>query len=175
MWAEEETDDLKYMVEHGFQRKEIAIILGKSFSDVSNHIKVLGYKSPLKNKEKDGLYFCPGCKTYKEKLEFNKDKYSFYGITTYCAKCGAKRKQESRKKKIFTEVDKHIESIQPPVKIKEEVHGDKFKQCTGCKETKSIEKFNWEKKYKKIQARCINCTRKATREYHSKRAEEKGY
>jgi len=43
----------------------------------------------LKNlhKFKEGKYWCNKCKTYKNKKEFNKNKYNKYNIQNYCREC----------------------------------------------------------------------------------------
>lgn len=175
IWIKEEVDELIYMVENGFKRKEIVEVLGKSFSDVSNHIKVLEIKSPLRYKEKNGLYFCPFCKTYKEKDEFHKNKNGPHGMNTYCKKCHNERVRESYKEKKFAEINKYIKSVQPEFKTKEEVVGSKFKKCTRCKEIKDVGEFCWHTTYIRIQSHCYQCRSEDTKKYLLKRIEKKGY
>lgn len=160
------------MVENGFKRREISEVLGKSISEISNYIKVLGFKSPLRNKEKNGEYFCPNCREYKSKCKFYKCKGNAYDISSWCVECTKKRQYLKYHNKALEEIQKKEKEN---IKTKEEVNGNLYRVCSTCKETKDVEEFNWKKTNVKLSAQCRTCSKESKRKSLLKRAEEKGY
>ena len=109
MFNNEELEDLKFMIEKGFTQSQAAQVLGKSVLEVRACIKTHGIFSPLKDKEKDGLFFCKKCSTYKTKQEFDNYKKSKHGISTHCKVCRSENYKLLRQKKCFAEIDALIE------------------------------------------------------------------
>lgn len=175
MFNNEELQDLKFMIEKGFTQSQAAQVLGKSVLEVKACVKVHGICSPLRSKEKDGLFFCKKCSTYKTKEEFSIYKKSKHGISSHCKACRKEYANLSRQKKCFAEIDALIERSKENEKTKEEVFGQKRRSCSVCGITKDIDEFNWSIKYKSLRPQCRKCQSEYKKKWELKRIEERGY
>lgn len=54
-----------------------------------------GTRQPHWNKAKKGELICPGCKKSKPKNQFDRNRSSSTGRSTYCKSCSAKRRKET--------------------------------------------------------------------------------
>ena len=175
MFNNEELEDLKFMIEKGFTQSQAAQVLGKSVLEVKACVKAHGIRSPFRDKEKDGLFFCKKCSTYKTKQEFDNYKKSKHGISTHCKVCRSENYKLLRQKKCFAEIDALIEKSKENEKTKEEVFGKKRRSCSVCGITKDINEFNWRKKYESVKTQCKKCQSEYTKKWELKRIEERGY
>lgn len=175
MFNNEELEDLKFMIEKGFTQSQAAQVLGKSVLEVKACVKAHGIRSPFRDKEKDGLFFCKKCSTYKTKQEFDNYKKSKHGISTHCKVCRSENYKLLRQKKCFAEIDALIEKSKENEKTKEEVFGKKRRSCSVCGITKDIDEFNWSIKYKSLRSQCRKCQSEYKKKWELKRIEERGY
>lgn len=171
-WDEQDLEDLKFMVGEGFIYKEIAQVLGKSLSTITNQIKIMGLVSPRKERQKGDEFFCLKCKQYKIKEDFHKNSNSPYGIRRDCKECHNKIVRDSYHNR---HLKKLLAKEKAEERTKEEIEGSQIKQCTKCHETKNVEEFAWQKKNKKLNTMCKACMAKLNHEYRLKRLETKGY
>lgn len=174
-WTQEQIDDLMYMNEQAFTRKEIKEVLNKPLYQINNKMKELGIRSPIRYKEKDGLYYCPDCKEYKPKEEFYRFSRSKHGISSHCKKHVQARQKDNYQRKKFDDISKKIADSTQPKKSKLEINGSPKRKCCTCKKTLSVELFNWKKTGISLQAFCKDCHKKNTRKSYEKRLREKGY
>lgn len=175
MFNNEELEDLKFMIEKGFTQSQAAQVLGKSVLEVKACVKAHGIRSPFRDKEKDGLFFCKKCSTYKTKQEFDNYKKSKHGVSTHCKVCRSENYKLLRQKKCFAEIDALIEKSKENEKTKEEVFGKKRRSCSVCGITKDIDEFNWSIKYKSLRPQCRKCQSEYKKKWELKRIEERGY
>ena len=131
-WTDDEIQDLKYMIDKNFTRKEIAEVLDKSVDQISRKMKTLGLK--FNTKFKDGLYLCFTCRTYKDKSEFYSHVGSPYDISSKCKTCESENQKERYRKQ-------QLKKFQKDIKTKEEATGLKEKKCPKCGIVKDIEEF----------------------------------
>ena len=170
-WTPDDVELLSFMYTTGHKVKELMIAFNTTEYSIRKKVERLGLKSPLMNKEKDGLYFCPICKKYKTKELFgtNSNKDTKYNIRTYCRECEKQYIRDLKYKKVSELYNPFIE------KSKEEVYGASTKVCSCCKKEKDIEEFNWQNKYKKISSICKSCMSKKNKEYENKKALNRSY
>ena len=175
MINDEELKDLRFMIEKRFTHSQIAEVLGKSVSEVRKYTSAHQIYSPLNKKEKDGLFFCKNCSTYKTKQEFGNNKKSQHGITAYCKICISEKNRQMRQKMRFAEIDAVIEKNKEVEKTKTEVTGETKRSCSVCGITKDINDFNWRKKNKSVKRHCKSCQAAYNKKWELKRIEERGY
>ncbi len=59
--------------------------------------EMIGNKNSPVRENKEGLFFCPLCKVYRPKGEFNKNKNTYFKICSSCKVCRKKRWAEKHK------------------------------------------------------------------------------
>ena len=171
-WNEDEVESLKLLLLDGQKVKRIVEILKRSEPSIRKKMRRLGLKSPLGDKEQNGLYFCSKCSKYKTKEEFgvNNNKNNKHHIRTYCLDCEKQYIKDLKNEK--------LNRLYNPFgieKTKEEVYGASTKVCSCCKVEKNINEFNWQKRYHKVSSICTKCMKKKAKEYEIKRILKKGY
>ena len=171
----EELKDLKFMIENGFMHNQVAEVLGKSVVEVRKYAHTHQIYSPLKKKEKDGLFFCTKCTTYKTREEFYKNQATTYGITAYCKICHSEYKKLMQKKRRFAEIDAIIEKNKEFEKTKAEATGETKRRCSTCGITKDINDFHWYEKNKSVKKQCKSCRAAYRKKWELKKLEERGY
>ena len=173
MWSKDDLDLLKFMYqEQGCKVSELMKAFNRSEPSIRKKIRELGINSALMKKERNNLYFCPMCREYKNKSEFGVNKSTKHNIRTYCLKCEKKYLKDLKNQKLDKLYNKP-KQIQE--KTKEEVNGGATKVCNKCNIKKSVDEFNWSKKYIKLNCYCKECANLKSKEHKLKFAEEKGY
>ena len=175
MISNEELKDLKFMIENGFTYSQAAEVLGKSVVEVRKYGTVHQIHSTFTTREKDGLFFCRQCSTFKTREEFHKNKRSKHDIADYCKVCCREKNKLMHQKRKFAEIDAIIEKNQEPKKTKAEATGETKRECSVCGITKDINEFNWEKKNKRVRKQCKKCQAEYRKKWILKRIEERGY
>ena len=175
MISSEDLKDLKFMVENGFTHSQVAEVLGKSVAEIRKYTSTHQIYSPLRKKEKDGLFFCKNCSTYKTKEEFNKSKATKHGVATYCKVCRREYEKARYKKKRFAEIDAVIAKNKEFEKTKAEATGETKRRCSTCGITKDINNFHWYEKNKSVKKQCKSCHAAYRKKWELKRIEERGY
>ena len=175
MISNEELEDLRFMIEKGFTHTQVAEVLGKTTAEVRIYVNVHGIRSPLKKKERNGLFFCKKCSTYKTKEEFYKNKSNPHGISVYCKICDNEDRKTRREKKRFAQIDAIIEKNKEFEKTKSEATGEVKRSCSKCGATKDINDFHWYVKNKSVKRQCKSCEATYKKKWELKRIEERGY
>lgn len=119
---------------------------------------------------------CSKCKEIKKIEEFDKNKYQKTGVKSECKECFRKRHTPKYGEEYLSQY-KDIEGLEKKVSKVGNIsywNGDVivYKQCTGCKEIKSVVEFDKQKKSDGYRERCKTCRKLEGKEYNERNAEK---
>jgi hypothetical protein len=167
-WTTEEEEFLKENF-HKYPTHELAIMLNRVPNAIRDKSNRLGFfrKDSSIPREKDGLHYCPDCKTYKERTEFYKSSSSKTGLHNYCKICSS-----TRGRKNF-----HLQKVNEDKKRKQQFIDERKDQlftCNFCKEELPISAYAVYKSSKsegkfERRNRCHECHKKSCLEHTLKK------